>query len=106
MTVHPANASRVVDGETRSFELTALLQHPSLRFLNELVLAGPLPHAKVWLTALQRYGPPALRRITTASITSTDAVAVDIAFRFPRWTWVWSTPTAPSGGLFKRLFGG
>jgi hypothetical protein len=106
MTVQPANGSRVVDVEARAWELTALLQHPSLRFLNELVLAGPLPHAQVWLAALRRYGPPALRRITTASISSTDALAVDIGMRFPRWTWVWSTPTVSGSGLFKRLFGG
>jgi hypothetical protein len=89
--------------EARILELTAQLQHPSLHFLNELTLAGPLSHAKVWLEVLQRYAPPALRRITTNAITSSDPFAVDIAFRFPRWTWVWGQPQ--SGGLFKKWFG-
>ena len=104
MAVQPVTG-RGTDGEARVLELMALLQHPSLRFLNELTLAGPLPHAKLWLEALQRHAPPALRRVTTNTIAATDAVAVDIAFRFPRFTWVWGTGAPSSGGLFKRLFG-
>jgi hypothetical protein len=46
-----------------------------------------------------------LKRITTAAITATDAVAVDLAFRFPRWTWVWGTASSSSSFL-RRLFGG
>ena len=91
-------------GEARILELTALLQHPSLHFLNELTLAGPLWHSKLWLEVLPRFSPPALRRVTTNSIAAKDPIAVDIAFRFPRWTWVWGQ--APQHvGLFKKLFG-
>jgi len=92
------------EGEVRRLELTALLQHPSLRFLNELTLAGPLPHARVWIEALQHHAPAGLRRITTNAIAPTDAFATDLAFRFPRWTWVWGG-AQPSSGLFKKLFG-
>lgn len=103
MTVEPASG-RVAEGEARRLELTAFLQHPSLRFLNELTLAGPLPHARVWLEVLQRYAPPALKRVTTHAVAASDPIATDIAFRFPKWTWVWST--APSqGGFFKKIFG-
>ena len=96
--------AKVEHTEARILELTAALQHPSLRFVNELHLKGPLPHAKLWLEVLQRFAPAGLKRITTDAITSTDAFAVDIAFRFPRWTWVWGQPQ--SGGFFKKLFGG
>lgn len=102
LTVEPQPKS-AEGGEARILELTALLQHPSLRFVNNLKLAGPLSHAKLWLEVLQRYAPPALRRITTDAIASSDPFAVDIAFRFPRWTWVWGQPA--TGGLFKKLFG-
>ena len=101
LTVEPA-AKSPEGSEARVLELTALLQHPSLHFLNELTLAGPLSHAKVWLEVLQRFSPPALRRITTNAIAASDPFAVDIAFRFPRWTWVWGQASA--GGLFKKLF--
>jgi len=104
MTVQPG-PEKVAEGEARVLELTAFLQHPSFRFLNELHLAGPLAHAKLWLEVLPRYAPPGLKRITTASITATDAVAVDIAFRFPKWTWVWGTGSS-SSSFFRRLFGG
>lgn len=102
MKVEPG-PEKVTDGEARVLELTAFLQHPSFRFLHELHLAGPLVHARLWLEVLQRFAPPGLRRITTSAITATDAIAVDIAFRFPRWTWVWGT--GATGGFFKRLFG-
>ena len=102
LTVEPAPKSPE-GGEARVLELTALLQHPSLHFLNELTLAGPLWHAKLWLAVLQKFSPPGLRRITTNAIAASDPFAVDIAFRFPRWTWVWGQP-AP-GGIFKKLFG-
>jgi fumarate reductase subunit C len=104
MTVQPG-PEKVAEGEARVVELTAFLQHPSFRFLNELHLAGPLAHAKCWLEVLPRYAPPGLKRITTAAITATDAVAVDLAFRFPRWTWVWGTASSSSSFL-RRLFGG
>ncbi len=104
MTVQPG-PEKVAEGEARVLELTAFLQHPSFRFLNELHLAGPLAHAKCWLEVLPRYAPPGLKRITTAAITATDAVAVDLAFRFPRWTWVWGTASSSSSFL-RRLFGG
>jgi hypothetical protein len=105
MTVSPVS-EKAPDGEARVLELTAFLQHPSLRFLNDLTLAGPLPHAKLWLEVLQRYAPPGLRRVTALRIAATEPVAVDIAFRFPRWTWVWGTAsTSSGGGLLKRLFG-
>lgn len=102
LCVEPAGKS-VDASEARVLELTALLQHPSFHFLNDLTLAGPLTHAKVWLSVLQRFAPPALRRVMTDCITASDPFAVDITFRFPRWTWVWSQP-APVG-LFERLFG-
>ncbi len=106
MSVAPLGNGKGPEGEGRVLELTAFLQHPSLRFLNDLTLSGPLPHARLWLEVLQRYAPPGLRRITTNAIAATDTVAVDIAFRFPRWTWVWGTGTASTGGgLFKKLFG-
>lgn len=96
-------AGKVEHTEARILELTAALQHPSLKFVNELNLKGPLAHAKLWLEVLQRYAPPGLKRITTDAIAATDAFAVDIAFRFPRWTWLWGQPQ--SGGFFKKLFG-
>lgn len=102
MTVQPH--PRLLAGEGRLHELTALIQHPSLRFLNELTLAGPLDHARLWLEVLQRSAPPGLRRVTTRSIAASDPFAVDIAFRFPRWTWVWGEGSSQSG-LFKKLFG-
>ncbi|MFZ5441243.1 MAG: hypothetical protein ACOZQL_14640 [Myxococcota bacterium] len=101
LTVRPA-AKRVGD-DGRLDELAAFLQHPSLRFLNDLTLAGPLEHARVWLEVLQRYAPPGLRRVTTTAIAASDPFAVDIAFRFPKWTWVWGTGS--EGGLIKRLLG-
>lgn len=97
-------AGKVEHTEARILELTAALQHPSFRFVNELTLKGPLAHAKLWLEVLQRFAPPGLRRITTEAIVSSDPFAVDIAFRFPRWTWVWGQPR--TGGFFKKLFGG
>jgi hypothetical protein len=102
LTVEPLPKSPE-GGEARVLELTAFLQHPSLHYLNELTLAGPLAHAKLWLEVLQRFAPQALRRVTTNSIASSDPFAVDIAFRFPRFTWTWGQ--APQGGLFKKLFG-
>ncbi|MDP1827992.1 MAG: hypothetical protein Q8L48_32255 [Archangium sp.] len=101
MAVEPLPKSP--EGEARILELTALLQHPSLHFLNELTLAGPLSHAKLWLEVLQRFAPQALRRVTTNSIAASDPIAVDIAFRFPRFTWTWGQ--AQPVGLFKKLFG-
>lgn len=95
-------AAKVEHTEARILELTAALQHPSLKFVNELHLKGPLPHAKLWLEVLQRFAPAGLKRITTDAIASTDAFAVDIAFRFPKWTWLWGQPQ--SGGFFKKLF--
>ncbi|MBL8914051.1 MAG: hypothetical protein JNM17_25325 [Archangium sp.] len=105
MTVEPAVGGNKVTttGEARLLELTALLQHPSFRFLSELTLAGPLPHARVWLEVLQRFAPVGLKRVTTNSVAATDQIATDISFRFPKWTWVWGTAT--SGGFFKKLFG-
>ncbi|MDP2275345.1 MAG: hypothetical protein Q8N23_29565 [Archangium sp.] len=102
LSVEPA-AKSFETSEARILELTALLQHPSLHFLNDLTLAGPLAHAKVWLSVLQRFAPPALRRVMTESIAASDPFAVDIAFRFPRWTWVWGQP-APVG-IFEKWFG-
>ena len=102
LSVEPADKS-VDASEARILELTALLQHPSFHFLNDLTMAGPLAHAKVWLSVLQRFAPPALRRVTTDSIAASDPFAVDIAFRFPRWTWVWGQ-SAPVG-MFRKLFG-
>jgi hypothetical protein len=101
MTAEPVPKSP--EGEARILELTALLQHPSLHFLNELTLAGPLSHAKLWLEVLQRFAPQALRRVTTNTIAASDPIAVDIAFRFPRFTWAWGQ--AQPVGLFKKLFG-
>lgn len=105
MTVEPdAGGGKVATGEARLNELTAFLQHPSLRFLNELTLAGPLPHARVWLEVLQRFAPAGLKRVTTNAIAATDTVATDIMFRFPKWTWVWGAASS-QGGFFKKLFG-
>jgi hypothetical protein len=103
LKVEPSG-EKTATGEARLLELVAFLQHPSLRFLNELTLAGPLEHARVWLDALQRGAPLGLRRVQTDAIAATDAIAVDIAFRFPKWTWVWGTAKA-SRGFFKKLFG-
>lgn len=102
LSVEPAG--KTIDAsEARVLELTAALQHPSFHFLNELTLAGPLPHARVWLSVLQRFAPPALRSVTTNSIAASDPFAVDIAFRFPRWTWVWGQ--AAPVGILQKLFG-
>ncbi len=89
-------------GDARVNELTALLQHPSLRFLNELTLLGPLPHARIWLEALARSAPPGLKRVTVNAIAATEPEAVDLAFRFPKWTWVWGSSAR---GLLRRLLG-
>lgn len=102
LTVEPAR--RAPEGEARVLELTALLQHPSLHFVGELTLAGPLAHAKLWLEVLRRFAPPALRRVTVAAIPASDPVAVDLAFRFPRWTWAWGQASSGSG-LLRKLFG-
>lgn len=104
MTVEPGTEKVTTSGEARLLELTAFLQHPSFRFLNDLTLAGPLPHARVWLEVLQRFAPVGLKRVTTKNIAATDQVATDIAFRFPKWTWVWGTGTS-GGGFFRKLFG-
>jgi hypothetical protein len=103
MTVEPAS-EKVTHTEARILELTAFLQHPSLRFLNELTLAGPLPHARLWLEVLQRSAPNALKRVSTNAVAASDQIATDIAFRFPKWTWVWGAGTS-GGGFFKKLFG-
>lgn len=89
-------------GDARVNELTALLQHPSLRFLNELTLSGPLPHTRTWLDALARTAPPGLKRVTVNAIGPKEPQAVDLAFRFPKWTWVWGSSER---GLLQRLFG-
>ncbi|MFO0595327.1 MAG: hypothetical protein U0228_08485 [Myxococcaceae bacterium] len=101
MSVKPG-PEKVARGEERAQELAAFLQHPSFQFLQDLTLAGPLEHARTWLDALQRHAPPYLKRVQTDAIAATDTIATDIAFRFPRWTWVWGQG---SGGFFKRLFG-
>lgn len=103
LTAQPG-PEKVADGEARVLELCALLQHPSLRFMNDLTLAGSLAHARLWLEALQRAAPPGLKRVTTTSIAASDPFAVDIAFRFPKWTWVWGQVSSSSSFL-RRLFG-
>lgn len=35
------------------------------------------------------------------ALPAKDPLAVEIAFRFPKWAWTWGA----SPGLFKRLFG-
>lgn len=83
--------------------LGVLLQHPSLRLVHDLTLAGPLAHAQPWIEALARHAPQGLRRVTVQAVAATDPTAVDLAFRYPRWVWVWGSGER---GLFKRLFGG
>lgn len=95
------------DFVARSWEVAALLQHPSLRFLRELTLAGSLTHAKAWLEALQRTAPPALRHVTVMGVAPSEPLAVELGLRFPRWTWAWGRPTGASGSsLLRRLLGG
>lgn len=102
LTVDPE--ARVENSELRVWELVGLLQHPSLRFLTDLTLTGPLDHARPWLEALQRSSPLALKRVTVHAVPANDPIAVDIAFRFPRWTWTWGGAT-PAPGFFSRWFG-
>lgn len=79
-----------------------LLQHPSMRFLQLLSLNGPRAHAHRWVQALQRQPPPALKRVHLASVPQTDAYAIDLAYRVPRWTWTWGKAKRKS--LWTRLF--
>lgn len=102
LTAEPAGKP-VEESEARILELTALLQHPSLHFVDELILAGPRAHARSWHEALQRFAPPVLRLVTTNCIAANDGYAVQLAFRAPRWAWAWGQ-AAPEG-IFKRLFG-
>ncbi|MGV3623211.1 MAG: hypothetical protein ACO1OB_20495 [Archangium sp.] len=94
-------ALTVTGGEGRVNEITAFLLHPSLRFLNELTLRGSATHTQGWLEALGRSAPPALKRVTVKAIGARDPAAVDLAFRYPKWTWVWGEEK----GLLSRLFG-
>jgi hypothetical protein len=82
--------------------LVGLLQHPSLRFVQLLSLNGSLPHAHRWVQALQRLPPPALRRVHITAVPASDPFAIDVAYRFPRWTWTWGK--AKRGSLWTRLF--
>ncbi len=91
-------------GEASVEQLGALLAHPSLRFLQELRLEGPLPHARRWLDALGRFTPPpGLRLVHVEALEPRSPEALDLALRFPRWTWSWGGPAGE--GLLKRLFG-
>lgn len=103
LTTEPASRGHDAS-EARVLELTALMQHPSLRFLQDLTLDGPVEHAKTWLEVLRRAAPPGLRRVTVPGIAGNDPVAVEISFRFPKWTWTWGQFSG-SSSLFRRLFG-
>lgn len=82
--------------------LGALLQHPSLRFVQLISLNGPLDHARRWIEALQRHPPPGLRRVHLSAVPQTDSFAIDVAYRIPRWLWTWGKTRPPS--LWTRLF--
>lgn len=103
MSVAPAPRPPLA-GEEQLLALTAFLRHPSLRFLQELTLAGDVEHAKAWFEALGRAAPPALRRVTVPSVPGDDPVATELSFRFPRWTWAWGQRSSSSSFL-RRLFG-
>ena len=90
------------DSEAHVAALMGLLQHPSLRFIQLLSLNGTLAHAHRWVQALQRQPPPALRRVHITGVPATDPYAIDVAYRFPRWTWTWGK--ASRGSLWARLF--
>lgn len=99
---------RAGPGPTTPDAVSALLQHPSLRFIQELRLLGPSEQARAWIEALLRHPSPALRTVVVNSVASTDPWAVDLAYRYPRWTWVWgAAPGFGAGvsGAFRRLLG-
>lgn len=94
--------------EARSTALAMLLQHASLRFVQELRLLGPKHHLEAWLEALHRAAPASLKRIEAAAVDERSPEAVDLAFRFPRWTWAWGAHGGGGSGLasrLKKLFG-
>lgn len=96
------------EAEAVTLAAAALLQHPSLRFVQELQLSGKAGHAKAWMGALQRVAPPTLRRVVVAGVGARDPWAIETGFRFPKWTFRWGSDGAGGGGLgqkLKRLFG-
>jgi hypothetical protein len=105
LEVSPAVAR--ADTEAQLAAVTGLLQHPSLRFVREVRLAGPAAHARVWVDALQRQPLPALRQVAVDAVAETDPWALDLAYRLPRWTWTFGGGTGRGGlgGLLKRLLG-
>jgi hypothetical protein len=60
----------------------------------------------VWVDALQRQAPPALRHVTLASVAPTEAWAQDLAYRLPQWTWTFGGRQAAGlTGALRRLLG-
>jgi len=101
LAARPSGELPVV-AEDHIVALMRLLQHPSLRFVQLVSLNGPLSHAHRWVEALQRQPPPALKRVHITSVPQTDAYAIDLAYRVPRWIWTWGK--AKRGSLWTRLF--
>jgi hypothetical protein len=111
LEVTPMAAKDVTAGEQETVALAAatLLQHPSLRFVQEVRLSGKVGHAKAWVEALQRSAPPALKRVVVAGAGPRDPWAIETGFRFPKWTFRWTGADGEAGGglgqKLKRLFG-
>jgi hypothetical protein len=107
LVVHPASRPAAVEAEARTSAVSAVLAHPSLRFVRELRLAGPRSHARVWVEALQRQPPLALRQVTLDAVADTDPWALDLAYRLPRWTWSFGAGPRrpPLAGTLRRLLG-
>lgn len=97
--------------EARTQAAVGLLQHPSLRFVQEIRLAGKAGHAKAWIEALHRAAPPALKRVAASAFGPRDPYAIETAFRFPRWTFRWTGSDDAGDGVLglgsklKKLFG-
>lgn len=90
-------------GDDKVQTLVGLLQHPSLRFVRDLVLKGPRTHAEAWVEAMARQPLPVLRSVTVEQVGEADPWAVELAYKSPRFTWRWGRSSSGSG-LFRRLF--
>ncbi|MCC6338226.1 MAG: hypothetical protein IT380_30065 [Myxococcales bacterium] len=96
--------------EARTTHAVGVLAHPSLRFMQELRLAGKPGHARAWVEALQRAPPPALKRVVVPGVDARDAWALEAGFRFPKWTFRFGGGSGEAEGRglgqkLKRLFG-
>ncbi len=91
-------------GEDKVLSLVGLLQHPSLRFVRDLVLKGPRAHAQAWVEAIARQPLPVLRSVSVEQVPESDPWALDVAYKSPRFTWRWGKAASSGSGLFRRLF--